>query len=126
MVDHNQKGIKTVGKGKAGDQITGYLLKGAGARGWNGEKWGTGWVSVNFVLLARGTSSDITANIRGKAWPPKFRGDKLASLENSQVTCSRIVMVPSDNRTTKAGISRDIDAALVGQNASIIVPVQEV
>ena len=72
MVNHDQKGIKTIQKGQVSDQITGDLLKGAGARGWNGEKWGTGWVSVDFVLLTRGATSDITPNIRGKAQPPKF------------------------------------------------------
>ena len=72
MVDHNQKGIKTIGKGKVGDQITGDLLEGAGAGGWNGEEWGSGWMGVYFVLLTRGTAADVAANIRGKAWPPKF------------------------------------------------------
>ena len=114
MVDHNQKGIKTIRKGKVSDQIAGDLLKGAGAGGWNGEKWGTGWVSVDFVLLTRGAPPDITPDVRGKAQPPKFQGDKLAGFENSQVTHSRMVMVPSDNRMTKVGISRDIDVALVG------------
>ena len=125
MVDHDQKGIKTVRKGKVGDQITGDLLKGVGAGGWNGEKWGTGWVIIDFVLLARGTSADITSNVRGKAWPPKFQGDELASFENSWVTCGRMVMVPSDNRTTEVSTGRDIDPALVRQDASIIVPVRK-
>ena len=54
-------------------------MKGAGAGGWNGEKQGTGRVSVDLVLLARCTASDMTLYIRGKAQPPKFQGDKLAS-----------------------------------------------
>ena len=72
MVNHDQKGIKTIGKGKVGDQITGDLLKGEGAGGRNGEEWGTGQMGVDLVLLARGTSTDITMNVRGEAWPPKL------------------------------------------------------
>ena len=40
MVDHDQKGIKTIRKGEVGDQITGDLLKGAGAQGQNGKEGG--------------------------------------------------------------------------------------
>ena len=72
MVNHDQKGIKTIGKGKVGDQITGDLLEGAGAGGWNGEKRGSGWMGIGLVLLARGTSADVTADVRGKAQPPKL------------------------------------------------------
>ena len=72
IVNHNQKGIKTVREREVGDQITGDLLKGVGAGGWNGEKWGTGRVSIDFVLLARCTATDITLHVRGKAQPPKF------------------------------------------------------
>ena len=97
MVDHDQKGIKTIRKGKVGDQITGDLLKGAGAGGQNGEEWGPRWMGVNLVLLAQGTSTDITSNVRGEAWPPKLRGNKLVSLENSWVASSGVVMVTSHN-----------------------------
>ena len=97
MVDHNQKGVKTIGKGKVGDQITGDLLKGVGAGGQNGEEWRMGWMGVDLVLLARGTSADITSNIRGEAQPPKLRGNKLAGLENSRMASSGMVMVTSHN-----------------------------
>ena len=72
MVDHDQKGIKTIRKGKVGDEITGDLLEGAGVGGRIGEEWGSGRMGVYFVLLTRGTAADVAANIRGKAWPPKF------------------------------------------------------
>ena len=52
MVDHDQKSIKAIRKGKVGDQITGDLLKGAGAGGQNGEEWGSRQMGVNLVLLA--------------------------------------------------------------------------
>ena len=52
MVDHDQKGIKTTRKGKVSDQIVRDLLKGAGARGWNGKKGGSRRVGIDLVLLA--------------------------------------------------------------------------
>ena len=72
MVDHDQKGIKTIGRRKVSDQITGDLLEWVGARGWDREKWGLGWVSVDFVLLASSTTKDIAANIGHKTQPPEF------------------------------------------------------
>ena len=125
MVNHNQKGIKTIGKGEVSDQITGDLLEGVGAGGQNGEEWGSGRMGVDFVLLACGTSVDITADIRGKAWPSKFRGNQLASLENSWVASSGVVMVTSHNRVAEASISGDVDAALVSQDACIVMPIGE-
>ena len=98
MVDHNQKGIKTIGKGKISDEVTGDLLEGVGAGGQNGEEWGSGQMGVYFMLLARGTSADITANVRGEAWPPKFRGNQLVSFENARMASSGMIMVSSDDR----------------------------
>ena len=113
MVDHDQKGIKTIGKGKVGDQITGDLLKGAGAGGWNGEEWRSGWMGFDLVLLARGTAADITTNIGGKAWPPKLRGNKLASFENTRMASSGMIMVTSHNGVVQISISENVDATLV-------------
>ena len=80
---------------------------------------------VDLVLLTRSAAMDITVNIRGKAWPPKLRGNKLASFENTRVTHCGVVMMVSNNRMAKIGIGWDINMALVSQNASIIVPVRE-
>ena len=41
---------------------------------------------VDLVLLARSTAPDITADIGGKARPPKLGSNKLASLENTRMT----------------------------------------
>ena len=65
-------------------------------------------------------------NVRGEAQPPKLRGNKLVSFENSRMTSSGMVMVTSNDRVVQVSIGRDIDAALVSQDASIIVPVREV
>ena len=47
------------------------------------------------------------------------------SFENSRVASSGMVMVSSHNGVVQVSISRDIDAALVSQDAGIIVPVGE-
>ena len=125
MVDHDQKGIKTIGKGKVGDEVTGDLLEGARAGGRNGEEWGSGQMGVHLVLLAQGTATDVTADIRGKAWPPKFRGNQLASFENARMSSSGMIMVSSDDRVAESSICGNIDATLVSQDAGIIVPVGE-
>ena len=41
------------------------------------------------------------------------------------MTSSGMVMVTSNDRVVQVSISRDVDAALVSQDASIIVPVGE-
>ena len=82
-------------------------------------------MGIGFVLLARGTSVDITTNIRGEAWPPKFRGNQLASFENARVASSGMIMVSSDDRVAQSGICGNVDATLVSQDAGIVAPVGE-
>ena len=72
MVNHNQKGIKTIRKWEVHDQVTRDLLEQMGTGGQNGEGQGLGWMHVDLVLLASSTSMDITANIGCEAWPPEF------------------------------------------------------
>ena len=123
MVDHNQKGIKTIRKGEVGDQITRDLLEGAGAGGRNREERGVRWMGVDLVLLARGTAADITPDIRGKARPPKLRGNKLASFEDTRVASSGMVMVLSHDGVAQVSIGGYVNSALVSEDASVIVPV---
>ena len=114
MVDHDQKGIKAIGRGKVGDEIARDLLEGAGAGGRNREEQGSRWMGVDLVLLARGAPSDITVDIRGKAWPPKLCGNQLASLENSRMASSGVVMVTSHDRVAQVCVSGHVDTALIG------------
>ena len=126
MIDHDHKGIKASGKGEVGDQTTGDLLEGAGAGGRNGLEWGSGRMGVDLVLLARCASADITADVRGEAWPPKLRGDQLASFENARMASSGMIMMPCHDRAAQVSICGDIDAVLVSQNASVVMPVRKV
>ena len=82
-------------------------------------------VCVCFVLLASCTARNVLVDEGGKTWPPKLRCNELASLENSGVTCCRMVMVSRDNGTAEGGVCRDVDTILEGQDTSIIFPIGE-
>ena len=41
---------------------------------------------VGFVLLAKGTAFDISADKGGEAGPPEFSGDQLASFQEARMT----------------------------------------
>ena len=125
MVDHDQKGVKTIRKGQVSDQITRDLLEGAGARGWNGKEQGTRQVCIDFILLTRGTPTDILTDKGCKAQPPEFQGNKLASFENTRMTSRRVVMVAGNDRVAEIGISRNIDTVLKSQDTGIVMPVGE-
>ena len=56
----------------------------------------------------------------------KILRQQVGEFENSRMTSSGMVMVTSNDRVVQASISRDIDMALVNQDACIIVPVGEV
>ena len=75
MVDHNQQGVKTIGKGKVSDRVTGDLLEWMRAGGRNRQKRGFGGMRVDFVLLAGSASLHIAADIGSQTRPPEFHGD---------------------------------------------------
>ena len=106
------------------DQITGDLLEGVGTRGQNRKKRRMRRMGVHFVLLARSTPTDIIANKGCKAWPPKFRSNKLASFENTRVTGGEVVMVADDDGKAKVG--GNVDVALISQNTGVIMPIGKV
>ena len=82
-------------------------------------------MGVDLVLLAGSTSLEITVNVGGEARPPKLRGNKLASFENARMAGSGMIMVSSHNGAAQVGISGDVNAALVSQDAGIIMPIGE-
>ena len=55
----------------------------------------------------------------------KILRQQVGEFENSRMTSSGMVMVMSNDRVVQASIGRDIDMALVNQDACIIVPVGE-
>ena len=125
MVDHDQERVKTIGDREVSDQIAGDLLKGASGSGDNGGQWRVRGVGVRFVLLAGCTARNILVDEGGKTWPPEFRGDELAGLENTGVTCCGMIVVAGDNGAAECGVSGNIDTILKGQDTSVVFPVGE-
>ena len=81
---------------------------------------------INLVLLTSDTTSDILADEGCESWPPEFRGNKLASFEDTRVTGRRMIMVMGDNFTMKVSVSRNIDMTLICQNTCIVMLIREV
>ena len=77
------------------------------------------------MLLAGGTSLDITVNVGGEAQPPKLRGNKLVSFENTWMASSGMIMVSSHDGVAQVGIGGDVNTALVSQDTGIIVPIRK-
>ena len=119
MVDHDQQRVKAGGKGKVGDQVTGNLLEGVRRMGLDQGEWGNGGVRVRLVLLACGTALNIFAHKMCETRPPKFGGDKLASLEIARVTCSLVVVTVGEDGAVKGLLWEYVDTTLVGQDVII-------
>ena len=100
-------------------------MKGASGGGDNGGQWGVRGVCVCLVLLASCAARNILADKGGKTRPPEFRCDELAGLENTRVTCCRMVMVSSNDRAAEGGVSGNIDMILKGQDSGVVFPVGE-
>ena len=78
---------------------------------------------ICLVLLASGTASNVLVDKGGETQPPKLRCNKLAGLENTGMSCSGVIMVVGNNKAVEVGVGRDVDAILVGQDSSIVLPV---
>ena len=126
MVNHNQRSIEAIRKGKIGDQIARDLLKGTITRGRDGKKQGARGVCVYFALLTCGTTPDVLVNKGCKARPPELRCNQLAGFEDTRVICRGVIMMAGDDRTVEVSVSGNIDTALISQDASVIMPIGEV
>ena len=56
---------------------------------------------VRFVLLACGAAFDVFAHKLHETWPPKLRGDELASFQVTRVTSSFMVMAVLEDGVAK-------------------------
>jgi hypothetical protein len=100
-------------------------LEGSRSEGFDRGKGWYGGMSVGFVLLTRGTSFDVLAYIGGKAGPPEFGSDKLASFEVARVTSGFVVVAALEDSATEGIISWNIDSALVSEDTGVDLPVRE-
>ena len=92
MVDHDQKGIETGGRGEVGDKVAGDLLEGAGCGGVNGGERRDGRVGIGLVLLAGGTALNIFADVGGETGPPELSCNKLSGFEITRMASTVVVM----------------------------------
>ena len=120
MVHHDQEGIKPGGEGKIRNEIAGDLAEREGARGGDRHRGGRKGMGVRLILLAGGTASHESADVRGKTGPPEVGSDKLAGLEKARVASGRVVVTAAEIAS-----GRDKDAALIGEDAISILPIQE-
>ena len=91
--------------------------------GFNGGERRYRGVRVNFVLLARGTALDVSADIRGEAGPPEFGRDQLASFQEARMTGGVVIVAAVENGASEGIIRGDVDAAFVRKNAGFNLPV---
>ena len=70
MVYHDQERIKSTGKRKVSDQVDRELLERTGAGGGEGGQCGNGRVGINLHLLAKGATSNETADKQRHTRPP--------------------------------------------------------
>ena len=82
-------------------------------------------MSVNFILLAKGTALHVAADEGGEPRPPEFSGDKLASFQEAGVAGRLVVVAAGENGTAEGIISGDVDMAFVGEDARFDLPVGE-
>ena len=125
VVHHDQERVKTGGQGEVGDEVARDLMerkRGGGGDGCGGR--GSG-MCVRLVLLTGCAASNEGANIRGEAWPPELGGNQLASLEEAGVASSGVIMTAAENITAEIASRRDIDTALMGEDAIRMLPVRE-
>ena len=125
MVYHDHERVKAGGHGEIHDKIAGDLLKRAGGNGFDGRQGRYGGVRVNLVLLAKGTAFDIATDKGGKAGPPKFSGDQLASLQEAGVTGRFMIMAAVEDGAAEGIICRNIYATFISEDARFDLPVGE-
>ena len=125
MVDHDQKRIKARGSREICDKIAGDLLKRARGDGFNGRKGGYGGVRVNLVLLAKGTALDIAVDEGSKTRPPELGGDQLSGFQEAGVSGGLVIVAARKDGAAEGVVGRDIDTALIGEDAGLDLPVSE-
>ena len=82
-------------------------------------------MSVRLILLAGGIALNIFMHKLCEAWPPKLRGDELASLEITGVAGSLVVMAAGKDGAMEGVLWGNVDMAFVGQDVVVIFPVRE-
>ena len=125
MVNHDQKRVKAIGRGKISDEIAGDLLEWVSGDGVNRSEGGNSRVHVGFVLLENSATINIFMNKGSEARPPEFRGNQLIGFEIARMAGSLVVMASGENGFLKREVRGYIDTALVDKDSLSMLPVRE-
>ena len=82
-------------------------------------------MGISLVLLAEGAAFDIAANKRGEAGPPEFGGDEVTRFQEAGVTGRRVIVAAFQDGPSERVIRRNIDTALIREDASVDLPVSQ-
>ena len=80
---------------------------------------------VGFVLLAKGTALDVSADKGSQAGPPEFSGDQLSSFQEAGVSGGFMIMASRKDGAAQGVVGGDIDAAFISKDAGFDLPVSE-
>ena len=80
-------------------------------------QWCCDWSYTGFVALTCVALSDVFGDPSWEAWPPIALLDKLGGLVSAWMACNRRAVVSMNNVVPELVVSRDIDHALVGNDA---------
>ena len=119
------KRVKAGGGGKVSDKVARNLTEGERGSGGDGRGGRGSGMCVRLVLLTGRAASNEGTNIRSEAQPPELGGNQLASLEEAGVASSGVVVTAAENIAAEIASGRDIDAALIGEDAIRVLPVRE-
>ena len=125
MVYHDHERVEASRDREVRDKIAGDLLKRARGDGLNGREGGHGGVCVNLVLLAKSTAFNIAADVGGKAGPPEFSCDQLASFQEAGMIGGFMIMAALEDGATEGVICGDVDATFVRKDAGLDLPVSQ-
>ena len=134
VVDHDQKGTKTIRQWKVGDEVNGELLERVSTRGGEWQECRDSGVGIYFHLLANSTASNETMDKGGHSRPPIIlRQHEISAKEVSMARgegqmnyCNNIMMrvqqqVKADFEINKGGIETPILWHGRGKQQQIVV-----
>jgi hypothetical protein len=83
-------------------------------------------MGVRFALLAEGAAFNIFSDKLGETRPPVFSSDELVCFQVARVACRGVVMHTRDDIAAESVFIRNVDSVLVGEKATVSLPVGEV
>ena len=82
-------------------------------------------MGVGLVLLACRTAFDIAVDKGGEARPPELSSNKLVGFKEARVSGGFMIMAAGKDGSAKGVIGRNINAALIGEDFCLHLPVSK-